>query len=102
MLEGRIQKDKVGGNPNLEIGPHAVKASSSHEAQFFDARMGWGELFDRHIEKGLILCRLFFADAHTPLVELFISFEKKDDLGIIGDFVSKLRVFPEIPIKLHS
>src|SRR6266850_1332087 len=63
--------------------------------------MGWGEFFDGHVEKRLILSCLFFADPGTPLVEPLIPFEEEDHLGIIGDFVGKLRMFSEIPIELH-
>ncbi len=63
--------------------------------------MGWGELLDGHVEKGLILSGLLFADARTPRVEFFIPFEEQNDLGMIGDLVGKLRMFSEIPIELH-
>ena len=63
--------------------------------------MGWGEFFDGHVEKRLILSCLFFADPGTPLVEPLIPFEEQNDLGIIGDFVGKLWVFPDVPIELH-
>jgi hypothetical protein len=64
-------------------------------------RVGWGKLLDGHIEKGLILSGLFFANPGTPLVEPLIPFEEEDHLGIIGNFLGKLRMFSEIPIKLH-
>lgn len=53
------------------------------------------------IEKGLMLSGLFFADARTPCVECLIPFKEQNDLGIIGNFVGKLRMFSEIPIELH-
>jgi hypothetical protein len=64
--------------------------------------MGWGEFFDGHVEKGLILSGLFFADASTPRIEFLIPFEEENDLGIIGNLFSKLRMLSEIPIELHS
>jgi hypothetical protein len=64
--------------------------------------MGRGELLDGHIEKGLILSGLLFADARTPGVECLVSFKEEDNLGIIGDFFGKLRMLSEIPIELHS
>ena len=73
----------------------------SHKAEILNARMGRGELLDGHVEKGLILSGLFFADARTPRVELLIPFEEQDNLGLIGYFVGKLRMFSEIPIELH-
>ena len=58
----------------------------SRKAKLLNARMGRGELLDGHVEKGLILSCLQFADARTPRVEFFIPFEEQNDLGIIGDF----------------
>jgi hypothetical protein len=63
--------------------------------------MGRGELLDGHIEKGLILSGLLFADACAPRVECLIPLEEQNDLGIIGNFLGKLRMLSEIPIKLH-
>lgn len=63
--------------------------------------MGWGEFFDGHVEKRLILSCLFFADPGTPLVKFLIPFEEQDNLGIIGEFVGKLWMLSEVPIELH-
>lgn len=63
--------------------------------------MGGGELLDGHVEKGLILRGLLLADTRTPCVELFIPFEKQNDLGIIGNVLGELRMLSEIPVKLH-
>ena len=63
--------------------------------------MGWDKFLDSHVEKGLILSGLFFADPGTPRIEFLIPFEKQNDLGIIGDFFGKLRMLSEIPIELH-
>lgn len=73
----------------------------SRKAKLLNARMGWSELLDGHVEKGLILSGLLFADARTPRVEFLIPFKEQDHLGIIGDFVGKFRVLSEIPVKLH-
>jgi hypothetical protein len=63
--------------------------------------MGWGKFLDGHVEKGLILSGLLFADPSTPLVEPLVPFEEKDHLRIIGNFFGKLRMLSEIPIELH-
>ena len=63
--------------------------------------MGWGKFLDGHAEKGLILSGLLFADSRTPCVEFLIPFEEQNDLGVIGDFVGKLRMLSEVPIELH-
>ena len=63
--------------------------------------MGRGELLDSHVENGLILGGLLVADLSTPLVECLIPFEEQNDLSIIGDFVGKLWMFPDVPIELH-
>jgi hypothetical protein len=44
---------------------------------------------------------LLFADSRTPRVEFLIPFEEQNDLGVIGDFVGKLRMLSEVPIELH-
>ncbi len=90
------------GNLDLDMRPHAVTGSSSHEAQFFDTRMGWRQLLYRHVEKRLIRGRLFFADAHTPRIELLVSFEKKDDLSVIGNFVTKFQMLTHVSVELKS
>ena len=63
--------------------------------------MGRDKFLDSHVEKGLILSGLFFADPGTPRIECLIPFEEQNDLGIIGDFFGKLRMLSEIPIKLY-
>jgi len=73
----------------------------SRQAKFLNARMGRSKLLDGHIEKGLILSGLLFADAHAPFVEILIPFEEQNDVGIVGDLVGKFRMLPQIPIKLH-
>lgn len=64
--------------------------------------MGWGEFLDCHVEKRLILFRLFFADSRAPLIELLISFEQQDDLRILKYLADKFRMLPDVTIELQS
>ena len=50
MLVVRGAKDKAVCNAPLDIAGARESVSTGHEAQFFNARVDWGELFDRHIE----------------------------------------------------
>ena len=63
--------------------------------------MGWGELLDGYVQQRLILSGLFFTDTRTPIIESLVPFEEQNDLGIIGNFLGKLRMLSEIPVELH-
>ena len=63
--------------------------------------MGRGELFDGHVEQRLILSGLLFADARTPLIEILIPFEEKNNLGVVWDLVDKFRMLPHVSVELQ-
>ena len=73
----------------------------SRKAKLLNARMGRGEFLDGHVEKGLILSCLLFADARTPRVEFLIPFKEQDNLSVIGNLIGKLRMLSQVPIKFH-
>lgn len=90
------------GNPGLEFGPHAGTESPSHEAKFLNARMGWGELFDCHVDNRSASLRLLLCRTNTPSVEFAIPFEQQLILGIIGNLPEKIRMLPHIAVELKS
>ena len=73
----------------------------SRKAKLLNARMGWGEFLDGYVQQRLILSGLFFTDTRTPIIEFLVPFEEQNDLGIIGNFLGKLRMLSEILVELH-
>ncbi len=53
-------------------------------------------------DEALSLFRLLFSYSDAPLIEFFIPLHQQDNMGIIRDSVTKLRVFSDISIKLHT
>jgi len=91
---------------NFRFRALAIKERSQHflsslsQLHLSDPRTNRFEVFDFYIDNRLTLFSLCSRSLATPLIKLFVSFQKESHESMVRDKIRKLRMLPHVAIKL--